>query len=35
MLFKRELRGIWEKADPLPTTSTIEAARNFRIYESE
>ncbi len=28
-IFLRELRGRWEKADPLPTTLTIEAARNL------
>lgn len=30
-IFLRELRGIWEKADPLPTTLTIDAARNLRF----
>lgn len=28
-IFLRELRGIWKKADPLPTILTIEAARNL------
>ena len=28
-IFLRELRGVWEKADPLPTTLTIDAARNL------
>lgn len=28
-IFLRDLRCIWEKADPLPTSLTIEAARNL------
>ncbi|RLE15206.1 hypothetical protein DRJ04_00860 [Candidatus Aerophobetes bacterium] len=28
-IFLRELRGIWEKADPLPTTLTIDSARRL------
>ena len=28
-IFLRELRGIWKRADPLPATLTVEAARNL------
>mgnify|MGYP001122715041 CR=1 FL=1 len=28
-IFLRELRGVWGKADPLPTILTIEAAKNL------
>lgn len=28
-IFLRELRGIWEKADPFPTILIVEAARNL------
>ena len=34
-IFLRELRGIWEKADPKPTTLVILAARNLGITKAE
>lgn len=34
-IFLRELRGIWEKADPKPTPLVILAAKNLRIIRSE
>jgi len=34
-IFLRELRGIWEKADPFPTTLTIEAARNLGFTKED
>jgi len=32
-IFLRELRGIWEKADPFPTTLIVEAARDLGFTE--
>jgi len=34
-IFLRELRGIWENADPQPTSIEISAAKNLGIIESE
>jgi endonuclease III len=34
-IFLRELRGIWEKADPSPTNLVIVAARSLGIIEEE
>jgi len=34
-IFLRELRGIWEKADPRPTPLTILAARNLEIIKTK
>lgn len=34
-IFLRELRGVWEKADPRPTPLVILAAKNLGITESE
>lgn len=31
-IFLRELRGIWEKADPLPSDLVILSARNLRLF---
>jgi endonuclease III len=33
-IFLRELRGIWEKADPRPTPLVILAARNLKIIRA-
>lgn len=33
-IFLRELRGVWEKAAPLPTDLTILAARNLGLTDS-
>lgn len=30
-----ELRGIWEKADPFPTTLIVEAARNLGFTKED
>jgi hypothetical protein len=34
-IFLRELRGIWDKADPKPTPLVIQAARKLGIARSE
>jgi len=34
-IFLRELRDIWEKADPKPTTLVVLAAKNLGIIEKE
>jgi len=34
-IFLRELRGIWEKADPQPTPLVVLAARNLGIVKEE
>jgi endonuclease III len=34
-IFLRELRGIWENADPQPTSIEILAAKNLGIIDSE
>lgn len=34
-IFLRDLRGIWKKADPPPTSLTIEAARNLGLTKGE
>jgi len=34
-IFLRELRGIWEKADPKPTPLVILAAKNLKIIKNE
>jgi hypothetical protein len=34
-MFLRDLRGIWEKADPKPTPLVILAAKNFGIIRTE
>lgn len=34
-IFLRELRGIWEKADPFPTTLIVEAARNLGFTKED
>jgi endonuclease III len=34
-IFLRELRGIWQKADPLPSDLVILSARNLRLISSK
>lgn len=34
-IFLRELRGIWQKAEPLPQEPVIIAARNLRLIKSK
>jgi hypothetical protein len=34
-IFLRELRDVWEKADPNPTALVVLAAKNFRIIKNE
>jgi endonuclease III len=34
-IFSRELRGIWQKADPLPSDLVILSARNLRLISSK
>lgn len=34
-VFLREMRGIWGKADPLPSDLTLLAARNLRLVQTE
>jgi len=34
-IFLRDLREIWEKADPKPTPSVVLAAKNLKIIETE
>jgi endonuclease III len=34
-IFLREMRGVWEKADPLPSDLVIMAAKNLRLIPSD
>jgi len=34
-IFLRELRDVWEKADPLPQDLAVMAARNLRLVQSD
>jgi endonuclease III len=34
-IFLRELRGVWQKADPLPSDLVILSARNLRLLSSK
>jgi hypothetical protein len=34
-IFLRELRGVWQKADPIPTPLVVEAARQLGIVKKE
>jgi endonuclease III len=34
-IFLREMRGIWEKADPLPSDLVVMAAKNLRLIPSD
>lgn len=34
-IFLREMRGIWEKADPLPSDLALLAAQDFRLVQAD